>query len=460
MRNRSGLPLFISATLGLLMVPCGCWAVENEARDDAKVKMQCKDWNGAVRLLDQACGLAKEDPQNFMLRGRCFFHLKNWELAITDFDKVLTFAPNYFPAYLWRGSASAKLGKDDLAIKDYEQAIRLNPRLAQRFFRPAGKADGAVAAAQRYHLPGVSPENANSPAAADYKAAMQRVYPSGYSPDAAGRSGEANPGTYATDADDATYLTDLAAGAEPESTDAAPDSARRLSPDSANNQSAGSKHSGHGRHSGDGRQSTDGKRKSSSDNSATDDNADSPARPNKASGDGQGAYQALAADPGASVTTDLAGNLDIGRSDDTLSADKNRRVVPVLDQDPNFGEFGAVPGSQPLKGDPETVIKRCTEAIRRDDKNAEYYYLRAKAFQRLAQVDKAYKDYAQAIYLDPNQAKYYIGRASMFYQLNKPMLVDLDVKRALSVNSELPHNIHFGGEAYPKNVQWSGDGGE
>lgn len=75
------------------------------------------------------------------------------------------------------------------------------------------------------------------------------------------------------------------------------------------------------------------------------------------------------------------------------------------------------------------VVKRCTEAIHQDERNAEYFYLRAKAFQKLAKVNDAYRDYSRAIDIDPNVAKYYIGRASLFRQLNKPLLVDATTRK-------------------------------
>ncbi len=383
LRRKLAVCLSLSVS-SALMLTVASLAAENKDRDTAIEKMRESDFDAALNCLDRAVGASRTDPENFMLRGRCLFRLSNYELAIADFNMVLNLSPNYFSAYLWRGSAHAKLGADDLAIKDYEQAIRLNPRLAHRFFQPSGmKVKGqseAVKAAERFRLPGVSPENINSNAAKDYKEAMRRVYPDGLAKGAAEKTGKGDSATYATDADDQTYLTDMASGAEKES---------------------------------------------NSDRSAS---ADSSAKN------------------------------DSGISDESLDPKKNKRVVNRMDQDPNYAEFGKVAGSQPLNGDAETVIKRCTEALRMDESNAEYYYLRAKAYQKLAKVDKAYDDYCQAIRLGQAVSKYYIGRASLFYQLNKPLLVDADVKSAQSMDRDLPHKIHFGGTLYPSSVKWSGDG--
>jgi tetratricopeptide (TPR) repeat protein len=258
-----------------------------------------------------------------------------------------------------------------------------------------------------------------SPAIQDYEAAMKRVYPDGYSATAPKREGGANTETYASDADDANYLEEMAAGASES------DKGVRRATTSVVNRSS----------------------------------APAASKQHKRKKDDRGVYQAEAANPSASMATNVEGNLDIGRSSDSLDPRKNRRAVTnIFDQDPDFGEFGAVLGSQPLKGDPETVIKRTTEALRQDKDNPEYHYLRARAYQKMQRANDAYKDYTQAIEINPQVTKYFIGRASLFYQLNKPLMVDADVKRAQAIDQELPHKIQFGGEPYPPSVKWMGDG--
>jgi tetratricopeptide (TPR) repeat protein len=98
-----------------------------------------------------------------------------------------------------------------------------------------------------------------------------------------------------------------------------------------------------------------------------------------------------------------------------------------------------------------------TEAIRQDATNPDYYYMRAKAEQKLQDVNKAYADYSEAIRLFP-KAEYYVGRASLFYQLDKPLLVDADVRSAIATDPTTPRTIHFGGDKFPASVHWDGDG--
>jgi tetratricopeptide (TPR) repeat protein len=326
-----------------------------------------------------------------MLRGKCFFLMRNWALAIEDFNNVIQYSPNYYRAFLWRGTAHARLGNDDLSVKDYEQAIRLHPQLAKAYF----------ASQSNTGLPGHK-DGARGPAVNDYKQAMSIVYPNGFDPNAPTRTGSADPSAEAPDADDEfAYDTDA-------SGDHAPQMVARIK-----------------------------------------------ARKNNG---GDGKYQALQGNPaGTDLNTTNAGNTDVGVADDTLKASKNRRVTTNMDVDPNFGRFGAVPGSQPISEDAQKILRDTTEAIRQDSTNPELYYMRAKAYQKLQDANKAYDDYSEAIRLFP-EAKYYVGRASLFYQLNKPLLVEADVKAAIATDPTTPRNIHFGGDKYPDNVRWAGDG--
>lgn len=365
----------------------------NPARDEAMKMMRHRDYNDALNKLNEAIGFNATDPENYMLRGKCFFLMRNYQLAIEDFNHVLQYSPNYSRAFLWRGTAHARLGADDMAIKDYEQAIRLRPALARNYFMT-----------KTLQLPGHR-AGATGPAITDYQTAMTNVYPNGLDPNAPVRTGSADPMDEGTD-----EFSDIG------------DASGDLAPEAKLARTA----------AGGG--------------------------PNAGRGPGKGYYQALAGNPaGTDLSTTNAGNTDVGRADDRLPADANRRVTNNFDVDPNFGRFGPVAGSQPMQGDPEKVIKETTEALRINYMDPELYFKRAKAWQALQQPNKAYADYNEAIRIFP-QAKFYVGRASLFYQLNKPLLVDADVRSAVLADPTTPRKIDFGGDRYPNTVQWDGDG--
>jgi tetratricopeptide (TPR) repeat protein len=164
--------------------------------------------------------------------------------------------------------------------------------------------------------------------------------------------------------------------------------------------------------------------------------------------------QALQTNPGSDMHTDSLNNSDVS-SDQSLRARRNERVVKSLETDPNRGEFGPIPGTLELRGDAQKVIANMNDAIANDKTNAQNYFRRAKAYQKLMNANSAMSDYNEAIRLDPNQSRYYIGRASLFHRLDKPALVQADVERARRCDPDLPEKITFPGELYPVAVQRS-----
>jgi tetratricopeptide (TPR) repeat protein len=111
-----------------------------------------------------------------MLRGQCFFHLKNYQQALDDFSHAIMTAPDTSEFYLWRGNTHASMGHDDDAIVDYQKAIKLDPNLAKQYF--------AVPPEKR-NAQSVSKKPGSSHAVDLYKAAMDKSFPSGLTPDIA-----------------------------------------------------------------------------------------------------------------------------------------------------------------------------------------------------------------------------------------------------------------------------------
>ncbi len=70
-------------------------------------------------------------------RGRAKHDLGQYSAAITDYNTVIRFKPNFAEAYSNRGVAKAELGQYNTAISDYDTAIRLEPDDAKTYYNRA-----------------------------------------------------------------------------------------------------------------------------------------------------------------------------------------------------------------------------------------------------------------------------------------------------------------------------------
>lgn len=422
----------LSKLLGLsLALPfalnAAAFAYSDQAFDQGRDRMVTGDYDGAVAAFGESIGMNASDPRAYVLRGECFFKMGNYALAIQDLTTALQYAPNNIRALLLRGTCHANLGKDDQAIIDFQNAIRMDATLADRYFsRTSG---GGVQAYEKLKAMGVdlSPveqdeetngSGLNVQAVRDYQEAMSRLYPgrrNGQSQEQAvgagakitsgGNSGNRTVGTTGNTTGSASPRTDTHA-------------ARANKSASSSDLAAGG---------------------------VAD--IDAVGNPNEGVGKKQLPY----------IFTDAQNNAGI-EADDTLSRRKNQRFTPNLDQDPNRGEFGLIPGAGLPGGDPKKAIYDYSQGIKMDPTNAEYYYKRAKAFQKLFKVNDAMEDFNHAILQDPQQAKYYVGRASLYYQLDRQVLCDADIVAARNCNPDLPAVIHFNLPKLPKGIDWAGDG--
>jgi tetratricopeptide (TPR) repeat protein len=84
------------------------------------------------------------------LRGRAlaFFHLKQYQKAITDYDRILSLDQQDKATYHDRGLSKTFLGRDYDAISDFSSAIKLKPRALSEHFSYESRADAYVKTAQ------------------------------------------------------------------------------------------------------------------------------------------------------------------------------------------------------------------------------------------------------------------------------------------------------------------------
>jgi len=74
-----------------------------------------------------------EDAKAYNNRGVAFARLKQYETAISDYDKAIKIKPDYANAFYNRGIAYAVLEQYETAIADYDKAIDLNPKNAAAY---------------------------------------------------------------------------------------------------------------------------------------------------------------------------------------------------------------------------------------------------------------------------------------------------------------------------------------
>ncbi|MBP9091298.1 tetratricopeptide repeat protein [bacterium] len=373
-------------------------AYVDPAFDRGKALMASGEWDQAATAFGESLGLNATDPNALSLRGQCFYKMGNYKLAIQDLDSSLQYAPNNLKGLLLRGTCHSILGHDAMAIIDYEAAIRMDPSLAKRYFASA-----------KNDLPhsdlGTKTEGGQSNAEAiqDYKDAMNNVYPNGYKD--------------STSSDNTPGWTGALGSSSPEKS------------------TAGGGH------------------KISIRNQAGSVGSTQAISPPGRAGTGM-----TNNDDGMPYINSDAQNNAAMESKDTIPAAKDKRFVTTLDQDPNRGEIGKLAGTGEFDGDPKKAIIDYNQALGLDPTNGEYYFRRAKAYQKLNKVNEAMGDFESAISQAPNNARFYLGRASLYYQLGKTILLQADIESARNCDPDLPAKIHFYVPALPKGTKWAGDG--
>lgn len=67
-------------------------------------------------------------------RGLSYLMLKNYDLALKDFDKAIELNPKNHSAYSNRGELNRRLGDIEAAWKDFEQSIEINPKRGAPYY--------------------------------------------------------------------------------------------------------------------------------------------------------------------------------------------------------------------------------------------------------------------------------------------------------------------------------------
>ena len=95
------------------------------------------DYEKAISSYNKAIELDSEYAKAYNNRGSAYLQKGDYDAAISDFDKAIKLNPKFTDAYNNRGYAYDDKGDYDQAIKDYDKAIELNPQYAATYYNRA-----------------------------------------------------------------------------------------------------------------------------------------------------------------------------------------------------------------------------------------------------------------------------------------------------------------------------------
>ena len=91
------------------------------------VRFDSKDYQGAISDYNKALRIDPNNALAYTCRGTVRTILKDYQGAISDFNKALKIDPNYAAAYLNRGHVRNNLKDYQGAISDFNKALKINP---------------------------------------------------------------------------------------------------------------------------------------------------------------------------------------------------------------------------------------------------------------------------------------------------------------------------------------------
>lgn len=122
-------PLLGNTTLSVIETPVELSQSEWETwtRREMIAQAQAHNHTGAIALCDQLIQQNPDSAQNYNNRGLLYAQLKQYDLALADYNRALALQPDLAKIYNNRANCYAAMGHMPAAIADYETAIDLDP---------------------------------------------------------------------------------------------------------------------------------------------------------------------------------------------------------------------------------------------------------------------------------------------------------------------------------------------
>ncbi len=105
----------------------------NRKVDEGNKLAYAKDYNGAIRLYNEALQLKPNFVMAYNNRGTAYNNLSQYDRALADLDAAIELKPDFAEAYNNRGFAYNHLNQNERAIADYSTAIELKPDFADAY---------------------------------------------------------------------------------------------------------------------------------------------------------------------------------------------------------------------------------------------------------------------------------------------------------------------------------------
>lgn len=130
----------------IAMLACGLYGISL----GVLTFLRCGVWEDGVHLWSDVIRQYQHVPIAYTNRGVDHYRLKQYDLALTDFNKAIQLQPDYAWAYLSRGAVHEVQQKKAEALADYNKAITLNPSFQDAYlnrgnlYKSEGKVEEAI----------------------------------------------------------------------------------------------------------------------------------------------------------------------------------------------------------------------------------------------------------------------------------------------------------------------------
>jgi tetratricopeptide (TPR) repeat protein len=89
--------------------------------------MWASEFTTLKNLATQSINSQPKDAKRYLTRALLYFYVQNYKLAVSDVEKAIVLAPNFWAAYVVRAVCLAGLHQYDRALADAQKAIELMP---------------------------------------------------------------------------------------------------------------------------------------------------------------------------------------------------------------------------------------------------------------------------------------------------------------------------------------------